>query len=274
MQKIFFQLVLFSLCLAQPARSSTAVDLFSALRGDHTYESFYVVDNSAAGNINLLAWQLVNDPAWTPPEAYRRTTHFRGWIIDPSHETCFDVRNLVLARQALDSFQVDATNNCRIYASTWYDPYSDEYFHLASDLQIDHVVPLKNAYLAGAHNWSSEKRCNYSNFLADRSHLIAVQKHANLSKGDRGPEDYLPLNSQFQCQYVAEWLKIKAVWNLKIAVKEAQAIQQFLQENQCAPEGFELSINEWSYLQEQSESSPAACSMIQDIETDTSLYGL
>jgi hypothetical protein len=273
MQKLF-QLILFVSGLIPTAHAAPTTDIFVSLRGDHTYENYYAIDTHGSGRINLLDWLYVTDPQWMPPESYRRTVHFRGWITDPSRETCFDVRNLVLARQALDAFQTDANNKCRIYSSTWYDPYSDEYFHLAADLQIDHVVPLKNAYLAGAHAWSGERRCNYSNFLADHSHLIAVQKHANLSKGDRGPEDYLPINSQFQCQYVAEWLKIKAVWNLKIAIKEAEAIQQFLRETQCAQDGFDLAAEELAQLQVQAETPPEACNLLQEVETDTTSDGV
>jgi hypothetical protein len=247
-------------------------DLSNALRGEHTYEQYYQVQNDGTDQVFLLNWLYYQDVQYTPPEKYKRTEHFGGWIQDPTNQTCFDVRGMVLVRQALQPVKIDDRNQCRIDSASWYDPYSDEYFYLASDLQIDHLVPLKNAYLAGAWEWSNAKRCHYGNFLSDPLHLIAVQKHANLSKGDRGPDMYMPLNSQFQCQYLAIWLKIKAVWNLKIAVPEASAIQSFLQENSCPGELFYLSQQELTELQEQTENIPSACHHLQFVETQTLVH--
>lgn len=243
--------------------------LLASLRGEHTYEAYYSIEVDFSNQFSLLQWQYQQDPSYRPPEPYKRTRDFTGWIPDPTHHSCFDIRGLVLLRQALEPITVEPGNSCRISSSTWYDPYSDEYFHQASDLQIDHVVPLKNAYLAGAWSWSNEKRCNFSNFMFYPMHLIAVQKHANLSKGDRGPDAYLPLNSRYQCQYISSWLKIKAVWNLKIAVLEANAIHQFLTETSCEAELFTMSPEELRDLQAQSEIPPEACSVIQNIESDT-----
>jgi hypothetical protein len=257
-QKINIYCFVVTLLLAMQA-TAAATDLFSTLKGNHTYESYYEIVTDTKGPISTLTWRYQQDPQFSPPEAYKRSYHFGGWIKDPSNASCFDVRGLVLIRQALTPVTVEATNSCRIYSASWYDPYSDEYFHLASDLQIDHVVPLKNAYLAGGWDWSQAKRCNYSNFMGYEMHLLAVQSHANLSKGDRGPDAYFPINSQFQCQYVAMWLRIKAYWHLKLAIPEANAIQQFLTEHQCPAELFSVNGDEFLSVEAQTEAAPEAC---------------
>ncbi len=260
--------ILLVLFVINPVRAQEE-SLLAALRGEHTYEAYYTIETDEQHQFSLLQWSYHEDPDYSAPEPYKRVYHFNGWIPDPSHQSCFDVRGLVLVRQALAPVNVDPNNSCRVYSSTWYDPYSDEYFRLAADLQIDHVVPLKNAYLAGAWDWKFEKRCNYSNFLTYPTHLMAVQKHANLSKGDRGPEAYLPINSNYQCQYIANWLKIKAVWDLKIAMPEAKAIHEFLSENNCEASLFQMNAEELNDLQTEAESPPESCSVIQNIESDT-----
>lgn len=234
-------------------------DLATLLRGDHSYEEYYEIETSPTETLSLLNWEHRLDSNYQKPPPYHRTSQFSGWLRDPSGATCLDVRNLVLLRQAMEPVKLRDDDPCRIDSSTWHDPYSDEYFHQASDLQIDHVVPLKNAYQSGAWSWSPEKRCNYSNFLAYPEHLLAVQKHANLSKGERGPDVYLPLNESFQCQYLAIWLTIKAIWSLKIATTEANAIRDYLENHSCPKELFELRGNSYSSLKAATESPPKAC---------------
>jgi hypothetical protein len=239
---------------------SLANNLLSPLRENHTYESYFEFDDHQATTvISLLAWIHRENPYYQAPETYKRTHHYAGWIKDPSHQTCFDTRNLVLVRQSIQPISYDPNNACRVLSSSWYDPYSDEYFLKANELQIDHVVPLKNAYLAGAADWTRAKRCHYENFTDDPTHLIAVAKFENLSKGERGPESYLPLNSQFQCSYIAIWLRIKAVWHLKMALVEADAIRSFLQDNQCPPELFQMSATEYDILENKTRTPPDAC---------------
>ncbi len=194
--------------------------------------------------LDLLEWEQINDPSYTPPPSYNRTQQFGNWIKDPTHETCYDTRHLILSEQSLIPIQLDPKNSCRIVGGRWYDPYSDEYYDLANDLQIDHVVPLKNAYLAGAWEWSHAKRCHYFNFIKTKNHLLPVAKLENLTKSERGPEAYIPNNRSFQCQYLALWLHIKAVWQLKIAIVEGNAIQNFVHQNGCDKDLFILKADE------------------------------
>lgn len=234
----------------------------AVLREPQRYDLYYMVDTKQDGKrpLSVLRWQYYQDINYQEPEAYHRKEHFGDWIRDPSRRTCFDTRGLVLERQAQTQISIDPENHCRIQSSSWYDPYSDEYFYRASDLQIDHLVPLKNAYLAGAWSWSPEKRCHYYNFMDFNFHLVAIQKQANLSKGDRGPEAYLPISTGFQCAYLAAWLTIKAEWNLKIAVPEARAIEVFLREHSCPAELFLISQEEFYRVHRQIDRPPEACS--------------
>ncbi len=217
------------------------------------------INKDDSDSIPLLHWILIKDSSYQEPPPYNRAQQFKSWIKDPTQQTCLNIRGLVLKRQAHGDIVTNPKSPCTIISSEWYDPYTDTTFHSSQDLQIDHVVPLKNAYLAGAWSWSQSKRCHYANFIEDNTHLIAVARNANEGKGDSAPDKYMPPNAQFKCQYLAIWLKIKAVWNLKISVNEGSAIRSLIQENNCSENLFYLSDSEFNNLQSDAEIAPAAC---------------
>jgi len=171
--------------------------------------------------------------ATVPP--YRRTD-FGIWVNEDGPANCYNTRAEVLIRDATPTSAVkfDTANPCKIIRGEWADPYSGTDFKLASAVQVDHVVPLKNAYRSGAHAWTKERRCHFGNFLRDENHLLSVSGRENMSKGDSGPEDYLPPNSSYVCTYLANWMRIKAVWNLEFSRDESIAIERSLRDNGCA----------------------------------------
>ena len=124
-----------------------------------------------------------------------------------------NTRHEVLARESLVK---PVISNNRVISGKWYDKFTGKYFTNAKDLDIDHLVPLKNAHISGASNWSKEKKNEYYNYMKNENHLVAVSKGANRSKGDKSPVEWLPPNKEYQCEYVREWYKIKTDWGLTI----------------------------------------------------------
>ena len=124
-----------------------------------------------------------------------------------------NTRHEVLARESLVK---PVISNNRVISGKWYDKFTGKYFTNAKDLDIDHLVPLKNAHISGASNWSKEKKNEYYNYMKNENHLVAVSKGENRSKGDKSPVEWLPPNEEYQCEYVREWYKIKTDWGLTI----------------------------------------------------------
>ena len=124
-----------------------------------------------------------------------------------------NTRHEVLAEESLIK---PVISNNKVVSGKWFDKYTGKYFTNPSDLDIDHLVPLKNAYISGASNWSKKKKNRYYNYLKYDNHLIAVSKSANRNKSDKSPVDWLPPNEEYQCEYVREWFKIKTAWGLTI----------------------------------------------------------
>lgn len=156
---------------------------------------------------------------------YDRREHFGGWRIHRPREKCSRTREVVLFRQADPAVPVRTNENCRVISGMWLDPYTGRIITNPLELHIDHVVPLRHAYYAGAYAWRPSLRCHYSNYIYNSYHLVAVSGRENMSKGDRTPEHYLPPNRQYHCEYLSGWMKIKIIWHLWSTVEEVQAIE-------------------------------------------------
>ncbi|MNT82919.1 hypothetical protein D3C72_2227180 [compost metagenome] len=73
-----------------------------------------------------------------------------------------------------------------------------------------------------------------------KDHLISAEAHENMSKGDRGPEGYLPPNESYRCEYIRNWLTVKTIWGLSMTSAEAQAIHENIQAYHCDMKSFRL----------------------------------
>ena len=127
----------------------------------------------------------------------------------------------VAASRATVSYQTD--RRCRVTSGQWLVPYTDTIVTDPGKLDIDHMVPLRNARLSGAWTWSAQQRERYANHLADPQHLIAVTASANRSKGARGPEDRF-----YWCLYAVDWITVKDTWEPKVTQVEHDALVEML----------------------------------------------
>lgn len=216
-----------------------------------------------AQRIDLLAWLKSKVIASFPtPEAigkYNRRKHFGGWVRAKTG-SCLNTRALVLVRDAHDNaVQYDRDKPCIVRSGDWDDPYSGREFREASALQIDHVVPLRHAYYAGAYKWAAPKRCHYANFLASSYHLLTVSGHENMSKSDKAPDRYLPPARAYRCAYVGVWMKIKAIWNLDADPDETHAIERTVADFACDARTQTMAQSELDAMREQASSPIDAC---------------
>lgn len=185
-----------------------------------------------AVNLNLMNWDHHQQTLEDPSVPYNRKDHYGTWVRDPADGTCHNTRARVLIRDSASQVSY-SSNGCTVRGGEWHDPYSNHDFSDASDLQIDHVVPLKNSYISGAWKWDGAKRCLYANYMQNDYHLLAVNGSENMRKGDRTPEGFMPSDTSFACDYLTIWLKIKMIWNLALTPSEADAITHLVQQNHC-----------------------------------------
>ncbi len=155
---------------------------------------------------------------------------FKHWVDDDS-DGC-DTRDEVLIRDSSSTAQVDRYR-CKVIEGDWYSPYDGVTHTDPSDLDIDHVVALKEAWDSGANVWSSATRQRFANDMSDRRTLIAVTDSVNRSKSDRDPSNWLPPNRSYICEYLGNWVAVKARWGLSMDQSEAGRVRKILS-NECA----------------------------------------
>ena len=118
---------------------------------------------------------------------------------------------------------------CRVETGRWYGAFTGTYVESPGDLDVDHLVPLKNAHLSGGWRWEPTRKAEYANYLDDPDHLIAVTARANRSKGAKGPEEWRPPDEGYWCEYAVNWTEVKAQWGLTMTREESRAVLEILE---------------------------------------------
>jgi hypothetical protein len=149
---------------------------------------------------------------------------FADWY-DQDGDGC-DTRAEVLIAESLR--RVDKGSSCYVRTGRWYSRYDGQKFRRATNLDIDHMVPLAEAWGSGAKRWNDRTRARYANDLGYRFSLIAVSASSNRSKGDRDPSEWLPTRKSFRCAYAKQYTAVKFRWNLKVNPGERQVLRQLL----------------------------------------------
>jgi hypothetical protein len=188
------------------------------------------------------AWTLSAGPALayppTPPSATTAATElasltvktegstsgysrdlFPHWITQSG--TC-DTREVVLKR---DGTGVTVNSSCQPTAGSWYSLYDATWVGSSSSIDIDHIVPLAEAWKSGANTWTTRQQ--FANDLSI-AQLIAVSASSNRSKGDSDPASWKPTNTSVHCIYAREWIWVKYTYGLSLQSAEKTALQQML----------------------------------------------
>ena len=134
-----------------------------------------------------------------------------------------DVRDAVLQRDGKDV----KLDGCNVTTGTWYSWYDAKTYTDPLQVDIDHMVPLANAWRSGADKWTDDKRADFANDL-DRPQLRAVSATSNRSKGDQDPSQWKPPNAFFWCEYAKDWIMVKSYWQLSVTKNEKDALTAML----------------------------------------------
>ncbi|MFC9280175.1 HNH endonuclease family protein [Streptomyces collinus] len=167
---------------------------------------------------------LARLPVRTEDRTGYERTKFKHWV-DADKDGC-NTRAEVLKAEAVVAPEQGA--KCALSAGEWYSPYDDRYIQGPSGLDIDHLVPLAEAWDSGASAWTAAEREAYANDLGDTRALIAVSAASNRSKADQDPSTWLPPAAGYRCQYVTDWIADKTRWGLSIDTGEHRALTEEL----------------------------------------------
>lgn len=146
---------------------------------------------------------------------------FPHWITIQG--TC-NTREAVLVR---DGVNVVTNASCAAISGSWYSPYDGATWTAASDLDIDHMVPLAEAWESGAWAWTTNERRTYANDMGGPE-LWAVTDNVNQSKGDKDPAQWKPPLTSFWCVYARAWIQVKWYWDMSVDSAEKAALTSML----------------------------------------------
>lgn len=191
---------------------------------------------------------LLAIPVQREEQAGYHRSLFPTWL-DLDGNAC-DTRQDVLAR---DSVVPVTRTGCGVVGGQWVSPYDSKLLTAPGLVDIDHVVPLKEAWDSGAFAWSAERRAAFANDLTDARTLKAASAASNQEKGDADPSNWMPVDRAAWCPYLASWLSIKARWSLAMDESEYGRIGKLL-----ATDCVGLTVSPWPGLPPTALVPPAA----------------
>lgn len=151
---------------------------------------------------------------------------FGGWA--DTDNDCQNTRHERLEARSLTAVGT-SVEGCRIVTGHWDDFYTGKIVSVSTELDIDHIVPLRWAWERGASLWEPEKRWRFAN---DPANLLPVSASANRSKGAAGPLEWLPPNEGFACEYVLRFSRVIDLYELEVPAEEATLLERLTSE-QC-----------------------------------------
>lgn len=165
-----------------------------------------------------------------PMTGYDRDLFGSAWADDVSvefgHNGC-DTRNDILRRDLTDLQIRPGTRDCLVEKGTLQDPFSAETINFvrgqttSSLVQIDHLVPLADAWQKGAQQWDEQTRKNFAN---DPDNLLAVKGTLNSQKGASDAATWLPPNQAFRCEYAKSIITVKDRYGIWVTQAESDAL--------------------------------------------------
>lgn len=158
------------------------------------------------------------------PRTYSKVYDRKDWPhwIDEDGD-CQNTRQELLIATSKVSVQFKKAKGCTVKSGKWFGVYTGQTFTNASDLDIDHIVPLAHAHKYGADQWTKAQRREFAN---DLDNLLVVDDATNQSKSDQAPHEWLPPQKSYWCEYGKRWERVKNKYGLRFSSEERLTLNQ------------------------------------------------
>lgn len=224
-----FAALLAGAALALSALSGCSLNALTAPPAPSTIEAPAIAPTSPDAAAALAQLETIPAKGRAPKTGYERDLFGPAWK-DTDRNGC-DTRNDILRRD-LSAVEVKpGTNECVVLSGQLADPYTGDTVKFVTGsgpgVDIDHLVPLMNAWQKGAQGWDQAKREQLAN---DPANLAATSASANRSKGDSDLATWLPPARSYWCTYTAEIVAVKASYGLWMTPAEHSKASEILKE--------------------------------------------
>ena len=181
-------------------------------------------ESVAEAGTALAALEALDIKGRAPKTGYDRDEFGAGWV-DVDRNGC-DTRNDMLQLRLVD---LEMSGTCKVMAGDLLDPFTGEWIHFerggTSEVDIDHLVALSDAWQKGAQQWEFAQRVAFAN---DPLNLEPVDAGENRAKGDGDAATWLPPDTSYRCEYVARQIAVKAKYGVWVTQAEHDAMAKVL----------------------------------------------
>lgn len=203
---------------SSPSGESSQAPSSSSHRATHSNPTVYSC-KTQTGQTKLSNSPCPKDPpSGGGSKSYDRAD-WPHWI--DADGDCQDTRTEILIRDSTAPVKFKRNQGCNVSWGQWVGPYTGQVFTKASDVDIDHVIPLSHAHKTGGAVWSREKKREFAN---DPENLLTVDDSTNQGKGDKGPAQWKPPLKTYWCEYARRWRRIKGKYGLTISTPEESSL--------------------------------------------------
>jgi hypothetical protein len=138
---------------------------------------------------------------------------------------CQNTRHELLISTSKKAVAFKTDDGCNVATGEWFDPYSGNTYFKSTELDLDHIVPLKFAHGHGADNWSRERKETFAN---DLDNNILVLASLNRQKGAKGLDEWLPPNQSYRCEYITRFNAVMAKYDLRFIPAEQRIVNRMV----------------------------------------------
>lgn len=160
---------------------------------------------------------------------YDRNRYFGQWL--DQNRDCQNTRAEVLVSESKIAPKFTTAGKCTVATGKWVTTFDNRTHWSASTVQIDHLVPVHEAWGSGARRWTQARRVAFYNDLGYSGSLNAQTSSLNQSKQASGPEQWMPPTNW--CMYIAQWTAVKTRWGMTVDNAEKAALIRYA--DKCPP---------------------------------------
>ncbi|MCX4853790.1 HNH endonuclease family protein [Streptomyces canus] len=183
------------------------------------------VPAAAAAQTFPLSYAIGQIPVAEESRAGYTRDKFKHWNAGLDRADGCNTRAEVLLAEASEAPTVSA--GCKLTDGEWLSYYDEQEVSDPAKLDIDHMVPLAEAWDSGASTWSAARREAYANDQEAATSLVAVTARTNRQKADQDPSGWMPPAPTATCRYLAEWTATKLRWGLTADQGEIDTINVY-----------------------------------------------
>jgi hypothetical protein len=150
-------------------------------------------------------------------------------VLEPEHARAGYERSLFPHWDDADSDGCDT--RCEVLAAQrlpdgfWFSAWDGYSTDDPSELHVDHVVALAEAWDSGADAWTADRRDDFADSLIN---LLAVSAPSNLRKSDKDAAEWFPSRSEANCLWASTVVRVKSHWKLAVDKAEHEALANLL----------------------------------------------